>query len=360
MTDLLYSAAPVFEIDGRVRGELARDLRHLKVEETTAGMKTLTARYLGIGPVAGSDRDADLYLDGAILDFGKRLNVSIGPADGARTIFSGTISGLEACRQEGREPEVAVFAEDRLMTLRMTRRMRTYENVSDADIASAIAAEHGLSAAVDADGPTYDVVQQWNQSDLAFLRERGSLIQAELWLADDTLYFQTRDKRTATTLTLVQGNQLVSMTARADLAHQRSEVRVSGYDASERDAIDESAGPEAVQAEVSGGRTGPDILQRAFGDCVSYRVRQNPQKSAEATAWARAEMLRRARSFVTLTGTTNGSPDMVVGSRLSLERAGAPFDGSGYYVTQVCHTYDLSSGHRTHFQAERATVQEAS
>jgi hypothetical protein len=50
---------------------------------------------------------------------------------------------------------------------------------------------------------------------------------------------------------------------------------------------------------------------------------------------------------------------MVVGSTLTLERAGAPFSGDGYYVTSVRHTYDLTSGFRTHFHAERATIEEA-
>ena len=69
-------------------------------------------------------------------------------------------------------------------------------------------------------------------------------------------------------------------------------------------------------------------------------------------------MLRRCRGFVSVTGTTDGTPDMVVGSRVSLDRVGAPFNGNGYYVTQVRHTYDLEHGYRTHFEAERATLNE--
>jgi phage protein D len=69
-------------------------------------------------------------------------------------------------------------------------------------------------------------------------------------------------------------------------------------------------------------------------------------------------MLRRARSFVTVAGTSRGSADMVVGSKLTLENTGHPFAGSGYYVTRVRHTYDVRNGFRTHFEAERATIQE--
>lgn len=355
---LLASTAPVFEVEEQVKGELARDLVRLEVGETTAGLKTLTARFVGVGPVTGAATQRQLYLDGSVLDFGKKLDVSVGPGPSARTIFEGYVSGIEASFREGQQPEVVVFAEDKLMSLRMTRRMKTYSQVSDADMARTIASEHGLQAQADAEGPTYDVVQQWNMSDLAFLRERARLIQAEIWFGDGALHFKTRDKRTAPELTLVQGNHILDLQVRADLAHQRTKVKVSGYDASAREGVDEEAGSEAVQAEVSGGRTGPDVLGQAFGDRVSYRVREVPLTTSEASGWARAEMLRRSRGFVTAVGVTRGSPDMVVGSRLTFERAGRPFDGPGYYVTSVKHTYDLKNGHRTHFVAERATVQE--
>ena len=121
-------------------------------------------------------------------------------------------------------------------------------------------------------------------------------------------------------------------------------------------AIDEDADVSAVQSETSGGRTGPSVLQQAFGERVSYRVRETPLASSEATAWAKAEMLRRSRGFVTAVGTTDGTPDMVVGSTLSLDRVGAPFNGGGYYVVRVSHVYDLTTGYRTHFEAQRATV----
>lgn len=359
--DLLTFAGPVFKVDGEVKGELARDITRLEIEESTAGLKRLTARLVAEGtPPSGGGEQQQLYLDGSLVDFGKKLSVVLGAAPSAFTVFTGWISAIEADFQEGAVPEVVIFAEDKLMKLRMTRRMKTYENVSDADIASAVAAEHGLTPSVDADGPTYDLVQQWNMSDLAFLRERARKIQAEVWVEDETLNFKSRGKRTTTELTLVQGNHLVSLRARADLAHQRTKIKVSGYDASQRDLIEEESGSDEIQAEVSGGVTGPATLSRAFGERVSYRVREAPLKATEATDWARAEMLRRARSFVTVTATTRGSADMVVGSKLKLEGTGHPFEGSGYYVTRVCHTYDLQNGFRSHFEAERATIQEGS
>jgi phage protein D len=357
MTDpFIFTSSPVFEVDGEVYGELARDLLRLEVQETTDGLKSLVARFVAIGPQEGREEEGLLYLDGHIFDFGKGLSVAIGPPEIQRTIFNGQITALEVSFEEGEEPEVCIYADDRLMDLRMTRRMRTYEEMSDADIASEIAAEHGLSPDVDADGPVYAVVQQWNMSDLAFLRERARLIQAEIWIDEETLYFKTRDRRNATQLSLIRGTDIISVQACADLAHQRTRVQVSGYDAQQRSVIDEEAGADTIQAEITGGRTGPSVLQSAFGDRVSHRVREVSLNTTEARDWARAEMLRRARGFVNVNGVTRGTPDMVVGSLLELEQMGEPFNGEGYYVTRVCHTYDLAQGHRTQFEAERATV----
>jgi phage protein D len=363
MTDteaLLASSAPVFEVDGVVHGELARDLVYLEVEETVDGLKTLRARLLAFGPTVDAAEQAERlqYLDGAVLDFGKPLVVEIGPPAGARTIFRGAISAIDASFEEAQEPEVVVFAEDRLMDMRMARRMRTYEDVTDAEIAEQIASEHGLAAEVDADGPRYDVVQQWNQSDLAFLRDRGRRVQAEVALRSETLHFQQRDRRDGTEITLVRGNHLLSVRLCADLAHQRTAVHVSGYDAQGRESIDEQADEDVVRAEAPTGRTGPAVLGEAFGPRVSHRVRDVPLNSEEAAEWARAEMLRRSRRFVQVWGTTRGTPEMVVGSRLTLERVGGPFAGGGYYATRVRHTYSLREGHRTCFEAERATVEE--
>jgi len=48
---------------------------------------------------------------------------------------------------------------------------------------------------------------------------------------------------------------------------------------------------------------------------------------------------------------------MIVGSQLTLERVGPPFEGAGYYVTRVCHTFQPQApGFRTYFDAERATI----
>ena len=358
MTSAFSTQTPVFTVGGTVVAELARDVVRVEVEESTEGLRTLRGQFLAAGPGATGARSQLLHLDGGDLDFGKELKVSLGPAGDQRIVFEGVVSGLEAEFQDGQPPSVTAYGEDALMRLRMVRRMRTYEQMSDADLAREVARAHGLQADVEASGPTYDVVQQANQSDLAFLRERARLVQAELWCTERTLHFRTRPNRRGTTLTLVQGSELLSVRLTADLAHQRSQVVVTGWDVSSAEKFDERAAAVVMDAEISGGRTGPRVVERALGACTSVRVREVALTSEEASAWAKAEMLRRGRRFVSVCGTTKGSADMVVGSRLTLQQVGTPFDGEGYYVTRLRHTFDLVHGFRTRFDAERATINE--
>lgn len=355
MTDVfLHAANPVFVVDGSVQGALARDCRHLEIREATDGLRTLTLALTALAPDASGAQERVRYLDGELLDFGSELEVSMGPPGTDEVLFTGRVSAIEVAWREATDPEVTVFAEDALMDLRMTRRCRTWEGMSDSDIAGQLAAEHGLQGAASAEGPTYDVVQQWNVSDLAFLRERAARVDAEVWLADGALHFAARGQRELPAVpTLVRGGNLIEVRLRADLAHQRSSVTVSGYDAQRRAAAESRADGTTLQREAAGGRTGPAVLDRAFGARDSHRVMHVPLDQVEADAWADGEMLRRGRRFVVADGVASGTPALRVGSSLTLDRVAEPFGGDGWVVTSMCHSFDLTRGFRTAFRAER-------
>ncbi|HNU03283.1 MAG TPA: hypothetical protein PKL67_03950, partial [Anaerolineae bacterium] len=224
-----YASRPTIKIDGRDQRELSEGLlQSLLIEETTLGLFRCEARLANWG--AHADRADFLLFDGQIVDFGKGIEIELGPPGGTRRVFKGRITGLEAQFPKERPPELTVLAEDRFQDLRMERRTRTFEDSTDADAMRAIISQHGLTADIDVDGPTHRVLTQVNQSDLAFLRERAAAVDAELWLDDRTLHIQARARRNAGSVTLTYGAGLLEFTVLADLAHQRSAVRVSGWD----------------------------------------------------------------------------------------------------------------------------------
>ncbi len=56
-----------------------------------------------------------LHLDGEV-DFGKSLQVCVGPDEAQRIVFDGVISAIEVVFDNGAPPLVVVLAEDALMT----------------------------------------------------------------------------------------------------------------------------------------------------------------------------------------------------------------------------------------------------
>ncbi|MCI0398253.1 MAG: hypothetical protein L0322_25435, partial [Chloroflexi bacterium] len=229
------------------------------------------------------------------------------------------------------------------------------EDLTDADVARQIAAQHGLTAEVDADGPTYRVLAQLNQSDLAFLRERAAAIDAEVWVEERTLHFQARSRRNAGEVQLQYGGNLLEFSVLADLAHQRTSVRVSGWDVGNKSQIDVEAGEGAIRGELNGHRSGSAVLANALAERHERIVTAVPLSEAEARAMAEARYRERARRFLTGAGLTDGTPAIRVGAVVELSRLGEPFDGK-YTVTLARHTFDRVHGYRTVFEVERPGI----
>jgi phage protein D len=95
------------------------------------------------------------------------------------------------------------------------------------------------------------------------------------------------------------------------------------------------------------------VVADVFEPASISRSRRDVLSSEVAQAYANAEMRRRARRFVSVDGTTSGTPDLVPGTKLDLRRVGRPFEGDAYRCVYAHHSYDPSTGYRTRFRAER-------
>ncbi|HEX8359471.1 MAG TPA: hypothetical protein VF613_05165, partial [Longimicrobium sp.] len=235
----IYPSRPRISIDGREEAALGAQVQDLFVEETVAGLYRCEATFINWGPKNGAV--GFLYFGRDVLEFGKTLKIEMGAGDGAGTVFEGRITALEGRFSGARPPELLVLAEDRLQDLRMTRRTRTFEDVSDADVVRRIASAHSLRADVDFSGPTHRVVAQVNQSDLALARDRARAAGAELWVEGDTLMAKPRTARDAGSATLTFGQALIELSVTADLAHQATGFTVAGWDVAGKRAVSHRA-----------------------------------------------------------------------------------------------------------------------
>lgn len=349
LTSMLRIAHPTINLDGRDNATLAQGLLSLSISEQTSGLYRCEATFGNWGPRNGSIDF--LYFDRQTIDFGKTLKIKIGDD----VLFEGRITALEGHFTEAREPEITVLAEDRFQDLRMTRRTRTFDDVSDSDVFNRIAGDHGLSPSVSVSGPTYRVLAQINQSDLAFLRERARAIDAELWMDGSTFNVKSHANRGSTPIELGYGRNLHSFVALADLAQQRTSVAVNGWDVAGKSGLQYEAAESAVSSELNGDTSGVSILQSAFGARKEALVHAVPLNSGEAQSLAETYFKLSARRFVVGRGVADTDPKLQVGARVNIQNVGPLFSGK-YYLTEVRHLFDLAQGLRTEFTAERPGI----
>ena len=340
------AARPTFKVGGREEAGLAAGLLTLEIAESVEGLYRCEAVFGNWGLANGSI--GFLYFDRQTLDFGKSFAVLLD----ADPLFSGRVMALEGGFPEGRPPELGVLAEDRGQDLRMTRRTRTFLQATDADVFNKVAQDHGLRADINAPGPTYPVLAQTNQSDLAFLRERARAIEAEVWVEDTTLHVQPRAQRAGTSLTMTYGKELREFSVLADLALQRTTVTVSGWDVGGKAALTHEATDSVVQSELNGGDSGASVLASALGQRKEMLAHTVPLSSAEARAEAEAFFKMTARRFLVGRGVVETSAQLRVGRTVELAGLGPLFSGK-YYVSEVRHLFDGQGGLRTEFMAER-------
>lgn len=340
-------ARPEIRIAGQVDTDLANGLLYLEVAERSDGLARCEALF---GNWGGRDGGTGfLYNDRRKLDFGKAVEIRLGPDK----LFTGRIMALEGRYPEGVPPQIAIYAEDKFQDLRMTRRSRSFPDLSDADIMARVASDHGLTPRIDVSGPTHRLLAQVNQSDLAFLRDRARAIGAEIWVDGDELHAAPRASRTGgTPLELAYGARLREFRVVADLAMQRSSFAVAGWDVGGKQAIRQVADAGLLQSELNQGDSGPSILGQALGTRDETLAHGIPLSADEARARAEAMLRLFGRRFVVGRGIAEPDARLRVGSQVTLGGLGDLFDGT-YYVAESRHLFDNRLGFRTEFAVER-------
>jgi hypothetical protein len=349
----LFAARPRIDIGGSQSEALSDALQALFVEETTDGLARCEATFANWGPRNGGV--GFIFLDRSVVDFGKALKIEMGAGQAAGVVFDGRVMALEGHYLRDRAPEMVVLAEDRLQDLRMTRRTRTFENLSDSEVVRQIAGAHGLQVTVDLSGPTHKVVAQVNQSDLAFLRDRARAADAEVWLDGTSLYVKPRPQRGGTAITLAYGATLFEFSVTADLSGQVSGFTVAGWDVSGKQAASSRAAESAISGELNGTDSGSSILGSAIGTRDQQVVHELPADTNAARALAESYYRRTARRFVRGSGIAEGNAKIRVGANVTLSGLGGMFDGK-YYVARARHLFDPRQGYRTMFDVERPGI----
>ncbi len=346
----VYIARPTVRVDTQEYPKVSELIQAMEMTEQQGGLSSLELRVSNVA--SDTDGEADLaFEDGRILRLGAEISIYAGDETAPQEIFQGVITGLEADFPEEGPPELVVLAEDSCQQARMARRTQIYADVSLAELATEIANRLSLTPVITGFRDRIGIQVQLNESDLAFLRRLLQRYDGDLQVVGTELQVSPRGEVRRGELELELHSQLRRAKVLADLAHQVTEVTVSGWNPIQGRRV--TASSQGIAAGLGTGRKGAQLLQEAIGDRIHHIGHLEVSSEAEAQALADTAFDERARRFVVVEGTAEGNPALRMGSYLSLTGLGERFDNS-YYVIRACHRFDLMRGYETDFEAECA------
>ncbi|HYU81084.1 MAG TPA: contractile injection system protein, VgrG/Pvc8 family, partial [Vicinamibacterales bacterium] len=164
----------------------AADMLHVSVYEDLEAPAMFACELLNWDP----DKAVMKWSDGNTFKEGSELEVHLGYRDHLATLIVGEITALEVSAASSDVPRLTVQGFDRSHRLMRDRRVRTFADMTDADIARRVANEWGLTPRITATGERHAYVLQCNQTDLEFLHERARRVGFEVIVRDKTLTFR--------------------------------------------------------------------------------------------------------------------------------------------------------------------------
>jgi phage protein D/phage baseplate assembly protein gpV len=288
--------------------------------------------------------DPDLELiDEPTLAIGTAIEIRLG-ADAVERVGIGEITALELDQWRG-TARVIVQAFDRAHRLHRGRHIRTFQQMTDADVVQKIASDAGLQA--DAEGSSqHEYLIQDNLSDYAFLAERALLTGMELTVDDETVRFRKANGAPVEPVELTWETGLVRFSARLTAADQVEEVEVRGWDPDQKQAITSTVTDS--QAAPSIGLDPGEIRTSAFGSAASLITERPVKDAAEAKALAQAALDHATGAIVLADGVVRGDPRIKAGAQVKIDGLGQRLSGT-YTVTSSTHTISPSHGYETTF-----------
>jgi uncharacterized protein len=305
--------------------------------------------------------DANLFREG------NAVKIAMGYVDDLQDMIDGEITQISPTFPAGDIPTVTIEGHNLLHRLRGTNNTRTFQNLSDKDIAEQIGQK--LNLQVEADDPQiqYEYVMQSNQTDLEFLRERARKIHFEIFVKDKTLYFKKSQEATAKTYTLVwaqaqkavaTGSNILPLTTfslQMSASAPPTKVQTRSWDPASKQALISNANSSDQTSKMGGTQAGGDVPSSAFKtDRTVVHVTTPFGSQAECDEHAKASYNNQAMGLVSGKAETIGVPDLRAGTVIQMLGVGPRFEG--YYMIDEA-THDIGGdGYKTSLSVKRNSV----
>ena len=272
---------------------------------------------------------------------GSKLKVTA--AGSVFPLFEGMITAVEYKYGPCGEESVYIRGYDPLYLLGKKQRIYTYSQASLKDIAEEIISSAGIRLSMAADGPVWERIIQYNETDLAFLSRIAQRSGYYFFYRNSVLHMikpETKDYE----ISLVRGENLFECSVEANSAATVKSVYSSGWN---------PATGEFYEAGVSESDSGCDIRFK-FPESVSQVTGERKlvdiaiRNSHEAKTVSSAEIDRCSAGGIRLNGVAEGNPEIFSGSTVNIQGINREFCGN-YLLTETDHIINSNLGYVSRF-----------
>jgi phage protein D len=291
--------------------------------------------------------DPDLkWVDNSVFALGSSVTVAF--TSESSEIFDGEVVEAELEVEDGTY-RLVVRALNRLHRLARITKSRVFANVTDGDMLSAIAGEHGLSPEGPSGGAVMEHVLQAAESNLVFLQRRAAAIGCLLYVKARKLCMKPLPASQTAAATFSPARNLVRFRARTSAQGQVGTVTARGWNVAQKQVIVGQATSSPASPRVGASLT----ADKWFGASSLETVDVTLVDQAAAEKLAGAQLLRRASRFVEAEAVAYGEPKVVAGAAVTIEDVGTTFGGT-YLVTTATHRYTVQDGYTVEFSVSGA------
>ncbi|MBO9534076.1 MAG: VgrG-related protein [Solirubrobacteraceae bacterium] len=287
--------------------------------------------------------------DGAQFDVGKQVELRLqGPAGGSSgltTLFKGSIATL-APEFETDGCIFVVRGFDVSHKLNLTRRSRTFQDMTASDIARKVVSEAGLQIDATATSQVSEFEQQSNETDWNFLWRLAARCGYTVTCSDGTIAFRPGARAEEAALRVEWGRNLQEFRPRATAVQQVDEVEVSGWDPSVARRVSGRANTAKLDSQIGLER---DQVASTGGGGTLLVADQIVTTQGEADDLAQATLDHVANAWLEADGSADGDPRMRAGAPVEIAGVGQKFGGR-YLITGATHIVRAGTGYKTRFR----------
>jgi len=301
-----------------------------------------------------------LYIDNALMyRLGASVEISSRVIDlpsmipDFNTLIKGEITAVEPVFSESGHAELRIRGYDLGHRLTIGKKTRAFGDgnplvptLTDMQIVSTIAGEHGLVPKVDMTGLTglmYHYVLQYNQSDWEFLWSRAQMLGYQVYVDGRFLHFEAAGKERGIPVSLSWQKDLAKFEPRIVATGAISSVSASGWDSGRKMGVKSSSSMHMSStvaaipgAAIPGSKQLMTAFLKQYEDAVAEPGATTP---AVASAMAKARFAEHESSFVRASGEVEGGePNLVAGTTMMITNVGLRFSGK-YFATEARHIF---------------------